>query len=70
MNKQFGLYSLVAAVIMLVLAYILVIVPLPAASKGALTVTAIWLFGPAIVGAAIFWKMDQKDEWDQTKPLK
>ncbi len=68
--KKFGLYALIASIVMLVLAYILVIVPLPAGSKTALTVTAIWLFGPAIVGSIIFFKMDQKDEWNQRKPLK
>ena len=68
--KKFGLYALIASVIMLVLALIFVIVPLPAGTKGALTVTAFWLFGPAIVGSAIFYKMDQNDSWNQRKPLK
>ncbi len=67
--KKFGLYALIASVIMLIAAYVFVIVPLPAGSKGALTVTALWLFGPAIVGSAIFYKMDRKDSWNQRKPL-
>lgn len=68
--KKFGLYSLIASIVVAVVAFIFVIVPLPAGTRGALIVSAIWLFGPAIVGSAIFWKMDKNDDWNLRKHLK
>ena len=68
--KSFGPIALIASIAMAVLAFVLVLVPLPAGMDTALLITGLWLFLPAIVGSAIFWKMDKKNEWDPTKHLK
>lgn len=68
--KKFGPIALVASILVAILAFVLVLVPLPAGMGTALTITGIWLFAPSIVGSFIFWKMDKKNTWDPTKRLK
>jgi len=68
--KKFGILALIASIIVTIVAFIFVIVPLPAGSRGALIVSAIWLFGPAIAGSVIFLRMDKNDSWNLRNPLK
>lgn len=68
--KKFGIFALITSIAVAILAFVLVLVPLPAGMGTALTITGIWLFAPAIVGSYIFLKMDKEDKWDLRKPLK